>query len=179
MARADGSERTRRVVLLCGMIAALAPGSLAEAGSSGDPEYGRPGGYVGAGGMAQVLVRSGIERSYGFGELLVGYRFARAFGVDLDVQAGSDSLVKVVGQAKAYPVGNWPIQPYFLLGVGTWIFPDAAGAVGVLRPGIGIDLYVSERWLVAPTVYYELIFDAGGAASSDAVNVGATLQYRF
>jgi hypothetical protein len=172
-------EPVRRVALLCGLVAALAPGSPAGAESSGSPEYGRIGGYAGVGGMAQISVGTRSEKSFGFGELLVGYRFARGFGLDLDVQAGSASIVKVVGQAKAYPVGNWPIQPYFLLGVGTWIFPDRGGAVGLLRPGIGVDLYVSEQWLVAPTLYYEMIFSSGGVASSDAVNFGATLQYRF
>jgi hypothetical protein len=140
-------------------------------------DYSRSGAYLGVGGVAGIDVDHDDDQ--GSGEILVGYRFAPFFGGDLDVQVGSFSIVRVVGQAKIYPVSSFRVQPYFLLGVGTWIYPDDAGALGLLRPGVGVDVYLTRHVVVAPTVYYEMIFSAHGFGTPSVVYVGGTLQYRF
>lgn len=88
------------------------------------------------------------------------------------------SIVRVVGQVKVYPVSSFRVQPYLLLGAGTWIYPDDP-ALGLLRPGVGVDVYLTRHIVVAPTVYYEMIFGSGGFYTPSVFYMGGTLQYRF
>jgi hypothetical protein len=71
------------------------------------------------------------------------------------------------------------VQPSLLTGIGLFIAYDRGSTVGVLRPGIGVDVYLSERVLIAPFVSYDWYFTLSGTEAPSGVYVGATLQYRF
>ena len=163
--------------LLLGLSLGAAPRA-----SAGDEEpYGRSGFYLGAGGMANIYVGGSSTEVTGGGELLAGYRFGRYFATDLDLQVAKHDIVRVVGQAKLFSFAEYPVQPYLLIGLGSFIWTggSAAEAIGLFRPGLGIDFYLTEYVLFSPVVYYEFWFDSNDVEFPELVNVGATLQLRF
>jgi hypothetical protein len=146
-------------------------------GAAASSDFSRSGPYLGVGGVAGINVD--YDEAFGSGEILVGYRFAPFFGADLDIQVGSSSIVRVVGQAKVYPAPSYRVQPFLLVGLGTFVYPGNPYAVGLFRPGGGIDFYLTRHVVLAPTVYYEMIFNTHGFGTPSVVYVGGTLQYRF
>ena len=169
--------RTRALLSTC---IALWLGAGAPA-SAEDDRYSYSGFYVGAGGMANIWVGGSSTEVTGGGEVLAGYRFGKYFATDLDVQVAEHEVVRVVGQAKLFSFVEYPVQPYLLLGLGSfiWTASSSAEAIGLFRPGLGFDFYLAEHVVLSPVVYYELWFDSNDVEAPEAVNVGATLQFRF
>ena len=113
---------------------------------------------------------------------IIDQKNADASDVDKgDVQIAENDIVRVVGQAKLFSFVEYPVQPYLLLGLGSFIWTGgrSAQALGLFRPGLGVDFYLTEHVVLSPVVYYELWFSSNDVEAREVVNVAGTLQFRF
>lgn len=110
-----------------------------------------------------------------------------------DIPIGEHSFHSVLANAK-FIVPTWRLQPYFILGVGAQYGDfDGKGIFDpldtnrwdfVLRPGVGLDSYVTKNWVVNLELGIPVRFaDYSNIPSETTDNVTLTfsggIQYRF
>jgi hypothetical protein len=166
------------VALLGSGLGASANDSVADAAR---PDYGRRGFFVGVGGGADLFPAA--SEAWGFGKLFVGYRASRHFAFDLDLQVGSEgnsTIISFVPEARVYLIGDRRVQPYLLAGLGLWTTTDrGSNVLGILRPGLGLDIYVTENIVLTPLLQYSFLFNSRDITTFSGITVAGTVQFRF
>jgi hypothetical protein len=184
------SIRVLALALILGL--GLASPAAAEDGE----DFGRTGGYAGAGfavGIDNIdgVSASTLDTGVGF-DAWGGYRFARHFAAELEIQyidrlnlgALDANALAFTGNLKAY-LCDCRFQPFLLAGIGvTRVAVDVAGlglsgseAAFGARLGGGFDVYLNENWSLGSTASY--VLSTGDLSVIDWVSVVFGAQYRF
>lgn len=183
-----------------GMLAAAYP----AAAEDGEPDYARPGVYVGAGAhgieFTDLGLGSGVDSDVGAGfNVFAGYRIHRYVAAELEFEMFPETDIDASGfgtfadletwaitaNAKVFPL-NGRLQPFALVGLGVLhgkledsvgLGLDESDADFAARFGGGVDAYVTENVVVWVRSTY--VLPAGGVDDLDYVSFGGGLQFRF
>jgi opacity protein-like surface antigen len=166
--------RLLTIATALGLLAALA----APAARADEPDFGRPGFYVGGGAtygfnlfdsaFDDLFSDVQVGDTWGFYNRL-GYRPLRWLAVEAEYEYLHDFGVRAEGvhladlraqtiTANVRFIGPWRFQPYFLLGAGASLFSLNDNGVPGLevdhssfagRIGIGLDTYVTQNLVIA------------------------------
>jgi len=193
----------RLTAALLGLAAIAAPAAPAQEEDTESPDYLRDGWYVGLQynrGIEDWSVPGGAMSATTVGDsnglsAYVGWRFLEYWGIDFQyewqnsfastlgsVSAESNTNVFTVNGRAYLPLGR--IQPFVLAGLGlfqstTEVSGSTVSARGNFagRLGGGVDLYITENWVLSGSATY--ILPSAEQSDRRYLSVAAGLQYRF
>lgn len=194
--------------------ALLLSASLAAAEEPPDDRFSRAGGYLGLGSLFSFelfqetdlqrqnsVLRANVHQP-GFGlNVRAGWRHSPHLATEvlLDVIVdrdytvnGSDSETREIAGSfnLKLPFTTQRIQPYAAAGLGL-LYTKIAGTTKddsvrfMLRGGLGLDIYVTEHWVINTEAIYQYptgkahVAPNSGKVRLDSVSVGAGFAYRF
>ncbi len=160
-------RRARQLGAVAGLLLLASPAALAD--DDEESPYARKGTYFGLGFAATIqsfqdLGFVGFDSAgsnWGYNAFL-GYRFHERVAAEVDVSGGvnfpltietppatfqTTSVVPMLDVRGYLLTGRW--QPYLTAGVGAAIYSNDIETAGfAVKPGVGIDLYGNEWWVV-------------------------------